>query len=119
MFKVLGINDESTVCECCGKTNLKRTVVLESESLGIVRYGVDCAGMALHGSKSAVNARKVVNAAKELARAEANRKAIAAGEESQRFIAFVATRSSKESHFQRILEIGGFSAAWHLFAQQG
>lgn len=45
-MKVLGINDDVTTCECCGKTNLKKTVVLATET-GEVHYGVNCAARAL------------------------------------------------------------------------
>ncbi len=45
-MKVLGINDEVTTCDCCGKTNLKKTVVLARET-DEVRYGVSCAAKAL------------------------------------------------------------------------
>jgi hypothetical protein len=44
--RVLGTTDETSICECCGKTNLKKVVVLEIEG-EIVRYGCDCAGKAL------------------------------------------------------------------------
>lgn len=48
MFKMIGITDETNVCECCGKSNLKRVVVLEDIDTGsIVRYGCDCAARAM------------------------------------------------------------------------
>lgn len=64
MFKVLGINDEVTTCDCCGKTNLKCTVALESEATGIVRYGRDCAAKAVMGNKSRSNATHIEKVAK-------------------------------------------------------
>lgn len=42
MWKVLGKNDEVTVCECCGRADLKATVIL-SNGAGEVRYGRVCA----------------------------------------------------------------------------
>ena len=42
MTRILGISDDVTVCECCGKSNLKRTVVLDLDG-AIVHYGCDCA----------------------------------------------------------------------------
>jgi hypothetical protein len=42
---VLGA-EEGGVCECCGKTNLKKVVVLEIEG-EVVRYGCDCASKAI------------------------------------------------------------------------
>lgn len=44
--KVLGVTDETTTCECCGKQNLKRVVVLDIDG-NVVRYGCDCAARAL------------------------------------------------------------------------
>jgi hypothetical protein len=46
MWKVLGKNDEVTTCECCGKANLKLTVILTNGE-GEVRYGRDCAARLL------------------------------------------------------------------------
>ena len=63
MVRVLGITDDRTDCECCGKTNLKRTVALEFENAGVRYFGVDCAAMAVHGRKTKANAKKVVAAA--------------------------------------------------------
>lgn len=51
-MKVLGINDETSVCECCGKTNLKRVVVIELDNGAIVRYGTDCASMTFRSQKA-------------------------------------------------------------------
>ena len=46
-YRVLGMSDRSE-CECCGKSNLKRTVSLEILDSGeVVFYGVDCAAMVL------------------------------------------------------------------------
>lgn len=42
MTKVLGINNEVTTCDCCGRSNLKKTVVIGDEC-GERRYGVVCA----------------------------------------------------------------------------
>ena len=43
-FKVLGVNDDSDSCECCGKTNLKRVVWIEDTETGAVQhFGVVCA----------------------------------------------------------------------------
>lgn len=48
--KILGTSDDNTTCDCCGKTHLKKTVVLEINE-AVVYYGVDCATRALTGSK--------------------------------------------------------------------
>lgn len=47
MVTLLAITDETSVCECCGKTNLKRVAVLQLADGSVVRYGRDCAAKAL------------------------------------------------------------------------
>ena len=42
-YAVIGCNDEQTVCDFCGKTNLKRTVILRDHEGDVVRVGSDCA----------------------------------------------------------------------------
>lgn len=47
--KIIGISEEVTTCECCGRSNLKRTVVLDLD--GAVRYfGCDCAAKAFRSN---------------------------------------------------------------------
>jgi ABC-type oligopeptide transport system ATPase subunit len=47
MLKIVGLTDEITSCECCGKSNLKCTVALEDTTFGgITFYGRDCAAKA-------------------------------------------------------------------------
>jgi len=57
-MKVLGITDEITVCDCCGKKGLKCTVVLGRDG-ETVHFGRNCAGAALYGRKSAKNTSQV------------------------------------------------------------
>ncbi len=45
--KLIGVNSDTSVCECCGKSNLKSVAVIELENGQIVRYGRDCAAMKL------------------------------------------------------------------------
>lgn len=45
-YRILGINDDVTTCECCGKSNLKCTVVLTNGE-GEVHFGRDCAAKAI------------------------------------------------------------------------
>lgn len=42
MFKILGTDDSVNACECCGKANLKYTVVVEMNG-EILHYGSVCA----------------------------------------------------------------------------
>lgn len=57
-IKILGISDDHLACECCGKSNLKRTVALDIDGR-VVYYGTDCAGMTLMGKKTSGN-RKII-----------------------------------------------------------
>lgn len=53
--ELIEINEETSVCECCGKTNLKQVAVIRLTSGSIVRYGTDCAAKALgRGIKTAI-----------------------------------------------------------------
>lgn len=49
-YKKLGITDEILTCECCGKTNLKKTIVLVDELGNISYFGCECASQALNFS---------------------------------------------------------------------
>ncbi len=44
MAKTLGIDDAVNTCDCCGKTNLKSTVIMQLDDGEIVHYGSVCAG---------------------------------------------------------------------------
>lgn len=47
-YKMIGITDEVTSCDCCGRTNLKRTIVLEREEDGVIVYfGSQCGARAV------------------------------------------------------------------------
>jgi hypothetical protein len=69
MTKALGIDDSVTTCDCCGKSNLKSTVIIELDSGEIVHYGSVCAqrntGKAPKQIKQEINdeATKRINAA--------------------------------------------------------
>lgn len=57
IFKVRGWTEEVVTCQCCGREDLKGTVVLEHVETGnIVYYGCVCAGRAL--GWSAAEARR-------------------------------------------------------------
>jgi hypothetical protein len=43
MNKALGVDDSVTICDCCGKRDLKSTVVIELTDGEIVHYGRVCA----------------------------------------------------------------------------
>lgn len=45
-YTVVGTTDETTQCDCCGRTNLKMTVVLRDPDNEFVFYGRNCAARA-------------------------------------------------------------------------
>ena len=54
MNKILGINDEVTICECCGRNDLKATIIIGDADNNIIgRYGAVCAKQFLGSSKPA------------------------------------------------------------------
>ena len=49
-YRFLGINDEQSVCSCCGKKGLKRVVwLLDLECDDVAHYGTTCAAFLLAG----------------------------------------------------------------------
>lgn len=76
MLAVLGITDEKTDCEACGKPHLKCTVALRKECGDIVYYGRDCAAKALYcGRNTAALRNRVENEAKRVMQQEADNRA--------------------------------------------
>lgn len=67
-YKVLGITDAVSVCDCCGKKNIKKAVELENPEGDIVFYGTDCAGAALYGRKDRKNGQAAEFRAKVVAK---------------------------------------------------
>ena len=70
-FKILGITDAVSTCDCCGKKNLKKAVELENPEGDIVFYGTDCAGAALYGRKDRKNGQAAEFRAKVVAKCRA------------------------------------------------
>lgn len=67
MYKILGIDDSVNTCECCGKTGLKSTVVVDANG-EIKHYGSVCATR--HTGKDSKTINREVKAA-DLARLDA------------------------------------------------
>lgn len=113
-LKILGINDEVTVCECCGRTNLKKTVALDDGSQ-VVRYGTECAARALKWSLSQTK-RELARVEKEREGAEASRRAAEASRETARWESWLKTTCpAASSTSDAIRSLGGFKAAREAF----
>ena len=50
--RVVGMNDEQTTCDACGRMELRGTVILADENGEFGRYGTTCAGRILGWSIS-------------------------------------------------------------------
>ena len=59
-FTLLGITDECTSCDCCGKSGLKCTMALVDGNGAQVYYGRDCGARALGWKVSADRAEGLV-----------------------------------------------------------
>jgi len=46
-LRIVGITDEVSTCDCCGKNDLKRAVALEGEEGEVVFFGTTCTAIAL------------------------------------------------------------------------
>ncbi len=72
-YTVRGISDK-TECDICGKTNLKMTVVIESESGEMLHYGSDCASRTLRqdyqGKRYSVSREAVISMGRSAKRGE-------------------------------------------------
>lgn len=73
-FTVRGISDQ-TECDVCGKTNLKLTIVIESEGGEILHYGSDCAARTLrqdyNGKRYPVSREAAISMGRSAKRGEA------------------------------------------------
>lgn len=72
-FTVRGISDK-TECDVCGKTNLKLTIIIESESGEVLHYGSDCAARTLkqdyRGKRYAISREAAISMGKSAKRGE-------------------------------------------------
>jgi hypothetical protein len=59
-YKILGVTDTVTTCECCGKSNLKHTVAFETDDMGVRHYGSSCIAK-IYGKIAGRNAKNSVD----------------------------------------------------------
>lgn len=55
MSRAIGLDESVTVCDCCGRSDLKFTVAIELEGGEIAHYGQVCAGRNTGRTKSQIN----------------------------------------------------------------
>ena len=71
MTKALGITDEVTACDCCGKADLKCTVAIELDDGQIVHYGRTCASRNTGKPAKQINSEVRAELARKVAAASA------------------------------------------------
>jgi hypothetical protein len=123
-MRFLGTDDSVTVCDCCGKIDLKSTVAIETAAGNVVHYGVVCAARALKTSAKIVKSEtKIADDAKRAAAEAARRAAYEKHDaEWQAFLDARAPRSAvpadfdgKPNRLAQINYLGGFAAARAAF----
>ncbi len=66
-LRVLGCNDEQTICDACGKIELHKTVILcDGDGTEVGRYGTTCASRKL-GVKVTANTANLIEIARRQA----------------------------------------------------
>lgn len=99
-WKVLGTSDEILTCGCCGKTNLKKTVVLTNGEEEVY-FGTECAALRMSCKKTDVE-KAVRSAAKAAQEEETRQRNIREYEAWQRYNAWLlATYGDTRSDLSR------------------
>ena len=75
MARALGTTDEVTACDCCGKSPLKLTVIMELDDGEIVHYGTTCARRNTGKGQREITSEIAEHARRTLAAAQAEFKA--------------------------------------------
>ena len=65
MAQALGTDDSITTCDCCGKSGLKLTVLIQLDSGDVVNYGTTCASRNTGKPPKQINA-EIRNEAKRI-----------------------------------------------------
>lgn len=91
-WKFLGSDDSVNSCDCCGRSELKATIALESLATGeVVHYGINCAASALKQTAKEVKAStKSADEVKAAAKRVADK--AAADAHHGKWVAFLLTK---------------------------
>jgi len=118
-FTIEGITDERDTCDCCGKSNLKRTVALaDADDDGeVVFFGTTCAARAMKipaadVRKGARTAQRAKDKAAQMARVNAQAR------EWGVWSAWLKEKTGKTEIAEAIAAMGGFAAARAAFQRR-
>ena len=114
--KILGINDEVTTCECCGRINLKHTVVISFDGGSTVggHFGCVCASKIMKTSAKATKeaAKSAQDEADRIAGIEKDRRDNAEFDAWQNWL---IKTTGKRGIREAVEMLGGFSIAKKMF----
>jgi Cys-tRNA synthase (O-phospho-L-seryl-tRNA:Cys-tRNA synthase) len=114
-YRIEGITDERDTCDCCGRTNLKRTVVMRHVDTHEFEYfGTTCAAHMLK-----IPAANVARGAKEAQRAKEDairkEKDRIRDEHTKQWFAFLRAETGGGEVIHMIEKLGGIVKAKELF----
>ena len=112
--QILGTTADYNGCDCCGRENLKKYVVISHEDGTIGHYGTSCAAIMINVDTADV--RKEANAADKAkaAAAEKARRATANAEIAE-WEAWLAANGTGSCTIERVRSLGGMAAARKLY----
>jgi len=119
-MQIQGITDAVDTCGCCGKTGLKRTVVIRQDNGDLDFFGTTCAAEALKLSAKDVTAQaRKAEAAKQRAADQARAKQAEA--EFAEWVSFLRTATGMGGHDvgAMVTALGGFAPARAAFLARG
>jgi hypothetical protein len=118
--KIIGTTQDVTDCECCGRTDLKKTVIVaildaDGNTTGVAHYGTVCAAHAT--KRTAKQITNEANAADAAQRAAKEReRAERSDREYRAYMAWLTNTTGIADQWAAQLSIGGPLAAHRLYA---
>ncbi|MEY4672444.1 MAG: hypothetical protein RL148_228 [Planctomycetota bacterium] len=117
-LQIVGVTDEISTCDCCGRNDLKRAVALKNADGAVVYFGTSCAAQALNWTDKAVTVAAKKAHAEALEAAAAARRA----KDDLEFAAWrrwLVARTGGTEVGAMIAQLGGFAAARAAYAAGG
>lgn len=113
--KILGTTADYKGCDCCGRENLKKYVVIRHADGDIGHYGTSCAATMLDAD--AADIAREAKAADKAAAARAARDARAASRAAaEAWEAWLAANGTGTGTLELVKSLGGFAAAKAAYA---
>jgi hypothetical protein len=109
-LRILGNTDDVTSCDCCGRTDLKSTVAIETALGAVVYYGVVCA--AKYTGRAAKEIRADARKADDEKKAAKDAAAAAVRDaETRAWFSWLAENGTGPDVWTRIHSLGGYHVA--------